>query len=159
MPSKSGHSAKTRIAARKRIRAAALLAARKRSSIHYTQGWRRWDFIRLKKPPWKWANYADCSSLATWLHWTATARIYGTKDYVNNAGWRAGYTGTQTRNGRRISKPSLVGDLVFYGGSYSVPGHVAIYIGNGLVVSHGSESGPHILRWNYRPVMQVRRYL
>lgn len=134
---------------------------RHRYSIHYTQGWRRWDGIRLRKPPWKFPYYADCSSHSTWLHWTAVSRPRrgGYRDYVNGSGWRAGYTGTQVNHGIRLRRPSLVGDLVFYGGSRGVPGHVATYIGGGLCVSHGSEIGPILVRWNYRPVVAVRRHL
>lgn len=152
-------SAQRRIAARKRIRAAALTSVRHRGSIHYTQGGARWDFIRRRRKPWQIANYADCSAHATWLHWTATARVWGTHDYVNGASWSAGYTGTQWNRGRRLRRPGLVGDLVFYGWSRGIPTHVATYIGGGLCVSHGSEVGPIIVRWNYRPVTGVRRPL
>jgi hypothetical protein len=154
-------TARQRVRARKRIKAAALLSVRHRGSIHYTQGWRRWDGVRLRKPPWKFPLYADCSSHSTWLHWTAVSRPRrgGYRDYVNAAYWRAGFTGTQVNHGIRLSRPSLVGDLVFYGGSRGVPGHVATYIGGGLCVSHGSEIGPILVRWNYRPVVAVRRHL
>lgn len=154
-------TARGRVAARKRMKAMALLCVRHRGSIHYTQGWRRWDLIRLRKPPWKFPLYGDCSSITSGFHWSAVSRPRkgGYRDYVNGAGWRAGYTGTQVNHGRRLSRPSLVGDLVFYGGSRGVPGHVAMYVGGGLCVSHGSEIGPILVRWNYRPVVAVRRHL
>lgn len=154
-----GLSPRQRILARRRIKRAALRAARYRWVIHYTQRGRRWDFIRGRCAPWQHAYYADCSALATWLHWTAVARVYRLGDFVNGAGWQAGYTGTMVQHGVRISRPRLVGDCVFYGGTRSVPGHVAVYIGNGLVVSHGSEAGPMLVPWAYRPVNQVRRYI
>jgi hypothetical protein len=160
--SATGLSYAQRVAARKRLKRAALLVARRRGVIHYTQSSRRWDFIRLRRRPSRGsiAYYADCSSLATALIWDACrVRERGLRDFVNGAGWRAGYTGTMVRHGARIGRPRLVGDCVFYGGSRSVPGHVALYIGNGLVVSHGSEAGPLIIRWNYRPVVGVRRYI
>ena len=49
--------------------------------------------------------------------------------------------------------------MVFYGDQGGgVAEHVATYIGNGLVISHGGP-GVHKLRWNYRPVNEVRRYI
>jgi cell wall-associated NlpC family hydrolase len=48
---------------------------------------------------------------------------------------------------------------VFYAGSNGVINHVAIYVGNGKVVSFGSEPGPLLLNVNYRTVAQTRRYL
>lgn len=152
-------SARRRVQARKRIRAAALHTVRARGAIGYTQGARRWDHIRYRRKPWQHARWADCSAHATWLHWTATARVYGTYDYVNAYRWAAGYTGTQVNHGKRLRKPSMIGDLVFYGWSRGIPTHVATYIGGGLCVSHGSSVGPILVRWNYRPVTAVRRPL
>lgn len=149
-----------RAQARQRVKKAALHVASQRAGIHYTQGARRWDFIRGRCAPWQRASYADCSALSSWLLWTGTARVWPRmRDFVNGAGWRAGYTGTMIQHGVRIPRPTLIGDCVFYGGTRGVPAHVALYIGNGLVVSHGSEAGPMILRWNYRPVNQTRRYI
>jgi len=148
-----------RIAARKRIVRAAWLGYQHRGAIHYTQRARRWAIStgrRSKRG--QYPNYADCSAYATYLLWDAT-HDHHTRDFVNGAWWRAGFTGTMVRHGVRISRPALVGDCIFYGGSYWVPHHVAVYIGNGRVFSHGSESGPYILRWNYRHVTQIRRYL
>jgi cell wall-associated NlpC family hydrolase len=55
------------------------------------------------------------------------------------------------------------GDLVFYAKSGSTPSHVAIVVGRRegrpMVVSHGSESGPLYLPWDYRRVVQARRYI
>jgi cell wall-associated NlpC family hydrolase len=49
---------------------------------------------------------------------------------------------------------------VFYGNQGAgIAEHVAVYVGNGMVISHGSEAGPFLLRWDYRPVNEVRRYL
>jgi hypothetical protein len=152
-------TARRRVSALKRIRRAALHTVRHRGAIGYTQGGRRWDFIHHRCKPWQHANWADCSAHATWLHWTATARVYGTYDYVNGYRWAAGYTGTQWNHGIRLRAPKLVGDLIFYGWRNGIPTHVATYIGGGLAVSHGSGVGPIIVRWNYRPVTGVRRPL
>jgi cell wall-associated NlpC family hydrolase len=80
-------------------------------------------------------------------------------DHVNGAGWRAGYTGTLLQHGKLVRYRKAIGDLVIYGNG--PPGkHVAIYVGHGMVISHGSEAGPFHLPWNYRrDVMQTRRYI
>ena len=80
------------------------------------------------------------------------------------AAWQAGFTGTQIQHGRKITAGEmLAGDLVFYAGRGSTPTHVAICVGRkgdrAMVVSHGSESGPLYVPWNYRRVVQVRRYI
>jgi len=148
-----------RIAARKRILRAAWIGYQHRGNIHYTQRRNRWAISTGRRSKsGKYPNYADCSAYATYLHWDATAD-HRIRDFVNGAGWRAGFTGTMVRHGVRISRPALVGDCVFYGGSFWRPHHVAVYIGNGRVFSHGQESGPLILPWRYRGVVQVRRYL
>lgn len=155
-----GLTPRQRVAARARLRAAAVHVARNRGSIHYTQSALRWSFLRQRCAPWQHARFADCSSLASWLHWTATTRVHrGVRDFVNGQSWGAGYTGTMVQHGIRIARPTLVGDCVFYGGTRSVPAHVAVYIGAGQVVSHGSEAGPMILPWAYRRVNQCRRYI
>jgi cell wall-associated NlpC family hydrolase len=70
---------------------------------------------------------------------------------LNYNGW--GFTGTQIQHGKRISVVQLKpGDLVFYG-RHGIS-HVAIYVGNGRVVSHGSESGPLLLSTYYRSDLQ-----
>lgn len=137
-----------------------------RGAIHYTWSSRRWDGIRLRKSATRntFPYYADCSSLATWLLWDGMARPYGVRDLVNGAYWRYGYTGSMYRRGKGVDKPSnrKIGDLVFYGrqGGGDIPSHVAIYIGGGRVLSHGSEAGPLILPVDYRRDRRMtRRYI
>jgi cell wall-associated NlpC family hydrolase len=101
-------------------------------------------------------HYEDCSSFATWVYWVA-----GLPD-PNKLGYNGqGYTGTLVRNGGSIS-PQLArpGDLAFYGWGFNgVPKHVAVCVGFGRVVSHGSESGPLLLGIRYRSDLHsVRRY-
>jgi len=159
MASYSHLGAKKRRTVRRRLRRTALNAARNRGAIHYTQGFRRWDGIRLhRRGPGHYPNYADCSALASWLLWDAFKHVRMNNDIVNGARWTGGFTGTMLRHGKHLSRPTLVGDCVFYG-SWPNGSHVAIYIGNNLVVSHGSEAGPLIVRWNYRSVLAVRRYI
>lgn len=154
-----------RLLIRRRIVQAAYLGSRNQPFIHYTQGPARWQGIRLKKRAYRgqFPNYADCSSFSTWCIWTSVLKYIRNgkvkHDFVNGLDWRAGYTGTMTKYGKRVTGKRYRGDLVFYGGNASVPSHVAIYVGNGRVVSHGSESGPKIVPVNYRPINQTRRYI
>ena len=152
--------------ARRRAVNAALLGYRNRAAIHYTQSSARWSGIDngQNAARGEFPRYADCSSFSTWCLWNALQLLYRKPDVVNGARWRAGYTGTQVAHGRRVS-PSrmMLGDLVFYAGSGSTPTHVAIAVGKRdgrmMVVSHGSESGPLYVPWNYRRVVQCRRFI
>jgi hypothetical protein len=140
---------------RSQIVATALFAREHSSSIHYTQSALRMYGVRNHIRPPGIPRYEDCSSFATWCYWVAGAPDPNGRGYDGY-----GYTGTLTKHGRQI-QPAFCrpGDLVFYGGSYWVPGHVAVYTGNGLVVSHGSESGPQFRPISYRPITQARSYL
>ena len=144
---------------------AALEGVRERADIHYSQMLAlRWSGIDRKllktQPP-----YADCSAYATWLMWRARVKVRGNAgaDIVNGQSWTAGYTGTQIQHGRkhrsttssRLYKAGRT--LVFYGEGAAIS-HVAIYVGNGMVVSHGSEAGPLLLPFNYRKVREARAY-
>ena len=161
----SGLNAARRVLVRRRIKRAALLGVRNRQRIHYTQGSQRWNYIARKVRAYKGEvpNYGDCSAYATGLYWDACLRYIRSgvikRDFINGAGWKAGYTGTQIQHGKRVLGRRQVGDLVFYAGSTGVINHVAIYIGGGKVVSFGSEPGPLLLPVNYRTVAQTRRYL
>lgn len=140
---------------------AATLGLRHAPSIHYTQGTRRWQGINqhLLSKHGDYPKYADCSSFTTWCLWNALKVTYGVRDVVNGANWRAGFTGTMLTHGKRVRLGLRRGDLVIYGRGY--PGaHVAIYIGGGMVISHGSEAGPLKLPLRYRrDVLQIRRYI
>jgi cell wall-associated NlpC family hydrolase len=147
-----GAAPKTQAASgvRERIVAAALFGARHRGAINYTQSSLRMYGVRNKIRIPRITPYEDCSSFATWCYWHAGATDPNGLRY---SGW--GYTGTQVNNGKRVSVPKP-GDLVFYG---SGPSHVSIYIGNGKCVSHGSQAGPMILNYKYRPVSSIRSYV
>jgi hypothetical protein len=134
-----------------------------RGSVHYTQGASRWQGIRERRryADGRFPLYCDCSSAYSWCWWNALTNVDGmnTRDRINGSSWTAGYTGTLLSHGWRVHdrKP---GDAVIYGRGF--PGaHVAMVANNtNYVYSHGSESGPHYIPWNYRSdVMQVRRYL
>lgn len=141
---------------RRLIVAAAFLGYQNRDNIHYTQGSLRMQGVRQKLMPPKYPNYEDCSSFSTWTYWTS-----GHPD-PNNLGYNGyGYTGTLYSNGKIVSLSGIkAGDLVFYGvQSPNVPAHVAIYVGEGRVVSHGSEIGPLLLEVTYRkPIVGIRTY-
>jgi hypothetical protein len=159
----SGLSASHRVRVRDLACQAALLTIRHAPEIHYTQNMiPRWEGIARSLKAWKgeYPSSADCSSIATWWLWQGLDH-YGVRDTVNGREWRSGYTGTMLEHGRQVidSGNWLRGDLFIYGSGF--PGqHVALYLGDGFVASHGSEPGPFKLRWNYRSdLMQVRRYI
>jgi hypothetical protein len=144
---------------RQRIVAAASLGYRNRDAIHYTQnvqpaqGPCRMQGVREQIRPPRFPHFEDCSSFATWCYWAA-----GAPD-PNGLGYNgSGFTGTQVEHGRVTADPRP-GDLVFYGGTASVPAHVAVYVGNGRVVSHGSDAAPFLLAVDYRPINQIRTYV
>lgn len=71
-----------------------------------------------------------------------------------------GYTGTLAVHGQLVStNQARPADLVLYGGGYPYE-HVAVYVGFGRVISHGSEAGPLLLPMDYRSDRrQIRSYL
>jgi hypothetical protein len=94
--------------------------------------------------------------------WLALHIPFDIRDVVNGANWKAGFTGTMTQHGSAVSAfhGGRIGDCVFYGGSSSVPEHVAVKIAPGVVFSHGSEGGPYRLPVAYRSDVhsEARRY-
>jgi hypothetical protein len=144
------------------VRAFALLRSN-HSVVHYTQGASRWQGIneRRRANEGRFPHYADCSSAATWAWWNALTHVDGprTPDRINGSNWTAGYTGTMLSHGWKVTD-RRPGDLVLYGRGFP-GGHVAMVAENtNMVYSHGSESGPYYLAWNYRSdVIGVRRYI
>lgn len=138
---------------RTRLRALALYGISKNYLTGYTQGPSRWSGIdrRIRKPrvpPW-----SDCSAWTTYLYWHENGPD------PNQLGFRAGYTGTQSTHGRRVSTSSVrAGDLCFYGGWWPFT-HVLMAIGGGVGASHGSSRGPRLERINYRPISRICSYL
>lgn len=135
---------------------------RNKNSIHYSQRGDRWEGIDNRCSHMKntYPKHCDCSSTATWMLWDAIARTYHVHDIVNHANWKAGYTGTMYKSGKAVKHDSnlKIGDLIFYGTQAGgIPEHVAVYIGGGLVFSHGSEGGPYILRLDYRRDRRMSR--
>jgi cell wall-associated NlpC family hydrolase len=152
---------KPKTTARERAVRAAMLGVKHRDQIVYTQNPPRWDGINRACRAFRgqFPRSADCSSFVTWCIWDALGGPKAGADRVNGANWRAGFTGTQTSHGRRVSvQDARPGDLVFYGAGGSI-GHVAILVDDNKVVSHGSNPGPMVLAANYRPIVQIRSYL
>jgi cell wall-associated NlpC family hydrolase len=144
---------------------AALCAYNHRGSMSYSEGWDRWSGIAHGRRAYRhqFPEVADCSAFTTWCLWDAT-RAERTGDFVNGLHWQAGYTGTQTQHGEDVGGPGglLIADLVFYGGSWDIPAHVAIYIGSGRVVSHGQPGDPRVYPTNLygaMPITRAKRYI
>jgi hypothetical protein len=167
MASVSGLNANQRTKVRELVKNAAMLGYRNKGNVHYTQGNQRWQGIdrNMKAARGQYPRYADCSAYVTWCEWNGLS-YYGVKDVVNQLRWKGGYTGTLLKCGKRIYKIKnvRVGDCVIYGRPGTNGKHASIVVGrkNGvpMVISHGSESGPHYVKYNYRnDVMQIRRYI
>lgn len=106
-------------------------------------------------PPPNVPNVMDCSWSATWHYKCAGAPDPNGNNY-NGLGW----TGSLYPRGKAVSIVQLQdGDLVFYGWKNGAPTHVATYIGNGYVASHGQQSGPSKVPVTYRMVTGCRSYL
>ena len=132
---------------RERMVRIAMYAYANRDVIHYTQDARRMtDYA----PPPNVPNNTDCSAFFTWV-WKSA----GAPD-PNGFGYNGyGYTGTLLAHGSRIGTGDLKpGDAVFYHSG----GHVAVYVGNGKVVSHGSEGGPYFISMYYAPIYTCRTF-
>lgn len=100
--------------------------------------WPRWPDV---------PHHTDCSGYVSWVYFQA--------GLPNPNGSGVGSTRTLIYHGTPITHngPLHVGDLIFYGSNT----HVAIYIGHGLVSSHG-QAYINIHPYNYRPIYAVRRY-
>jgi hypothetical protein len=164
----SGLSANAQQIARDRAVQAAMLGYRHALALHYTAGSLRWDGIAHNRNSalGQYPYYADCSAYVTWCLWNALAKRFHKPDNVNGCAWKAGYTGTMLNHGARVSSAAnaLPGDAVIYGTGW--PGHhTAIVVrkvnGVPMVISQGSESGPHYLAYNRmgQNVMSIRRYI
>lgn len=146
------------------IKAAKAMVAHK-NSIHYSQRADRWVGIdrRMTITLGQFPTTCDCSSTAQWMLWDAMARPYNVRDLVSRSNWRAGFTGSQYKNGKAVvhDENLKIGDLLFYGDQGGgVPEHVTVYVGGGKVFSHGSEGGPYILGMDYRGDRRMsRRYI
>lgn len=117
------------------IKYAAFFWYMNRMVIHYSQT-RPMELLKPPRIPSRW----DCSAFATNCHYAG-----GGPD-PNGRGYdRQGYTGTLMSRGSRTNLDGMkIGDLIFYGWSGGKPGfnrgdptHVAVYVGNNMVISLG----------------------
>jgi hypothetical protein len=168
MSSVSGLSRDQRIRCRDRVVQAAKLGLAHKAQVHYSQNlFKRWSGIRYHRNAalGQFPRNSDCSSFATWCLWNGLLLQFGLGDIVNGQGWNAGYTGSMLQHGRVVQDNSNVlrGDCVFYGSAW--PGeHVTIVVShlNGvpMVISHGEETGPWYIPYNYGShIYQIRRYI
>jgi hypothetical protein len=132
----------------------AFMYAYSRRPLHYTMGAGRDDYLLGKPELTNYPRQTDCSGMYTWCFWVRGYRDPNGLDYR----W-VGYTGTLIGQGHRVTAPDI-GDAVFYGrNSAGDPTHVAMYVGKGMVLSHGSEGGPRLLEIRYRHDMHsIRTY-
>jgi hypothetical protein len=167
----SGLNAKDRATARRLfIKGVEVLMAHP-AQLHYSQNMvERWEGINEEIIPWyrtgrlngKYPKHGDCSSTGTYLMWLALANHFHLPDNVNGQGWKAGYTGTLIDHGKVVSDWSRlkIGDAIIYGPSRTNTVHVAWSIGGRRAFSHGSEGGPFLVDFQYRPdIVGVRRYV
>lgn len=114
----------------------------------------------LGYPPWVPRRW-DCSGFVTACYYAANAPDPNGRNYDG-----LGYTGTLVEHGTKISQSQAKpGDLVFYGFvtnpkpgfPYGAPTHVAINVGNGMVLSMGSYPMSHYTI-SYREIHSIRTY-
>jgi hypothetical protein len=169
-----------RIRARDRAVQAATLALNRAAEIHYTEDTaaqiaaqggvrRRWDGIRLHRNArlGQFPTFADCSSFATWCLWNGLHLAFDLGDNVNGGRWTGGYTGSMLDHGLVVDDADHLqrGDCVLYGVPGTVGKHTAMFVGRKsdgtlMVISHGQESGPHFINYDYRSdIMGFRRYI
>lgn len=122
---------------RERIVEAAFFWYGRRSEIHYSQN----RPYQKKKPP-QVPSVWDCSSFVTNCYYASGASDPNNRNYDGS-----GYTGTLLSNGIKIPFSKIEpADLIMYGYTVTArpgfpvgsPTHVAIYVGEGRVLSLGS---------------------
>lgn len=120
----------------------------KRGDIAYSQA----RPYQKGEPPWVPSRF-DCSSFVTVCYFAADLPDPNGRGYDG-----LGYTGTLMERGERITRSQLKpGDLIFYGyNRYYRPGfpvgspnHVALYVGDSMVLSMGSYPMKYV-RLDYR---------
>lgn len=136
---------------------AAWLGYHNAAALHYTEGPQRWEGIseRDYADKGEFPHEADCSSFYSWCMW----QLLGSgPDVVNGSDWIGGFTGTLLAHGVRVAHP-VEGAAVLYGQPGSTGAHVAYGLGDGTVISNGSEGGPYHLPYDYRKdIMEFRVY-
>ena len=139
------------ITSRQRVANEAVWGYNNRGQIHYAQV----RPMRMLDMGHRLPQTGDCSEFATVCYKRASCPDPNARLFDG-----AGYTGTLAQHGRLVSlSQARPGDLVLYGGGWPYH-HVAVYVGFGRVVSHGSEGGPYLVPIDYRSDRrQIRSYL
>jgi hypothetical protein len=116
----------------------------------------RWQGVRQNRPPSDPPTESDCSSLLEWIRHALGLSDPAGQGYSGNLE----YTGTQIQHGERVYALEP-GDFVFYTEDGRTACHVAMFVGNGQVVSHGVPGGPQLLATHNMSglgVLEYRRY-
>ena len=108
-------------------------------------GWAEIRPINFNLPP----GETDCSGLVE----CAFKRARWADPMGNNySGY--GNTATLRSHGTKVGIASIKrNDLVHYNN----PDHVALYVGDGMVISHGGQGDPVKVKMTYRPIYEVTR--
>jgi hypothetical protein len=141
----------------------ALFALNHKRGMNYTEnmGLRMWGITHRVYLPYV-PKYADCSSFATWCYFACHLPDPNGPRFNYNG---YGYGATLRAHGKVVSAPKI-GDLVFY--CYKAKSglrgllcrHVAVYVGNGKVVSFGQQGGPYLWPVHYRSdIVEYCRYI
>lgn len=118
--------------------------------LPYTMGAGRWQCVAAARHG-QLFRMGDCSSTTTAILRYALRHSGGSfvkthRDRPNHLGYRGGYTGTLRLHGWHLAIPTRKLDQVHYG--WGTGRHVALYVGGGLVLSHGSP-GWHLYSYRY----------
>lgn len=134
-----------------RVANTALWYYRNSAGIRYSQARPIPTISKNIRPP-RTPDYLDCSGLAISCYWANS--LEQKLGNANALGY--GNTWSLANYGTAIRSSQLQpGDLVFYGNC----SHVAVYVGDGMVVSHGSYPMRHV-NFRYRhDLWGYRRYL
>lgn len=130
------------------VKAAFFLLAHK-DATHYTQNitLRAYAILHRVMPP-NVPKYLDCSAACIWY------RLVGGLSDPAGYDYRAvGNSWSMREHGHHTASP-VAGDFTFYAN----PDHVVIEVGQGYVISDGSEDSPYYLKRNYRPPNDSRHY-
>jgi cell wall-associated NlpC family hydrolase len=134
---RGGHAVVVQPSHASRMFKALRLALARQGGMAYSQSGSRGYLPMSTVPP-----ATDCSGFATWA-----LRMAGI-DAPLSTSYSFMYQGRSVPISQRYLK---IGDLIIYNG------HVAVYFGGGMTYGHGTP-GIHVNRWDYRPVIGVRRF-